>query len=130
MWDEGQMLKPTAAAHAALALAIDGKPFRGRITRGALQAFLFTGADGVCTAVQYAVYPSFARKTSLRLALPAGRDAADFATMDFMGNPMALRTEGGALVLPLSREPVYVTCKGQGAEGVLRGMYEAAAPQP
>ena len=128
MWDEGQMLKPTAAAHAALALAIDGKPFRGRVTRGALEAFLFTGGDGACTAVQYAVYPSFAHHTSLRLTLPAGARAADFTAMDFMGNPLALKTEGGALVLPLSREPVYVTCKGGGAERILRGMYETAKP--
>jgi hypothetical protein len=126
MWDEGQMLKPTAAAHAALALAIDGKPFRARIEKGELRAFLFTGADGSCTAVQYAMYPSFAQQARLTLARPAAVSVASFTVVDFMGNPMPVKTAGGALVLPLSREPVYVTCKGPGAEKTLRGMYERA----
>ena len=126
MWDEGQMLKPIAAAHAALALAIDGKPFRGRIEKGELRAFLFTGADGSCTAVQYAMYPSFAQQARLSRARPAAVSVANFTVMDFMGNPMPVKTAGGALVLPLSREPVYVMCKGLGAEQALREMYARA----
>lgn len=129
--EDGVVLSPEMADRhlGAWKLPILGD-LRGRVTRGPLEVFLFTGADGSCTAVQCAVYPSFAHQTTLRLPLPAGGSARDLTATDFMGNPMALKMADGTLAPPLSREPIYLTCKGPNAEAALRAMYEAAKPQP
>lgn len=126
MWDEGQMLKPIAAAHAALALAIEGKTFMTRLTRGNLQVFIFEGPQSA-TAVQYALFASYARRESMRLQLSGGLTHADFTAMDFMGNEAAPATDGDGILLPLSREPVYLTYRGRRAGDVLRQMYGGAA---
>jgi len=125
MWDEGRMLRPVAAAHAAMALALEGRSYRSRVTAGALEAFLFEGDSGAA-AVQYASFRSFARRETVRLKLPEGRGVGDFTVIDFMGNESAPVAENGRLVLPLSREPVYLTCKGAGARQLLQAMYEGA----
>lgn len=127
MWDEGQMLKPIAAAHAALALVIEGKTFRTRLSRGEVQAFIFEGPEAA-TAVQYATFKSFAQKDRLRLKLPAGSEPSDLTVVDFMGNESPAASLNGALILPLSREPVYVVCTGTRAGDVLRQMYAGADP--
>jgi hypothetical protein len=127
MWDEGEMLKPIGAAHAALALAIDGKKMQERLSSGPRRVFVFVAPDGAsATAVQYAEYPSFAQHTDLRLRLPAGAQAGGLTIMDFMGNERPARVAAGEIVLPLSREPVYVTYRGAGAAEALGAMYKAA----
>ncbi|HOX07621.1 MAG TPA: hypothetical protein PK280_14575 [Planctomycetota bacterium] len=130
MWDEGRMLRPIGAAHAAMALAIEGRTYRTRVTAGALQAFVFEG-EGSAVAVQYATFRSFARREAVRLKLPDGQGAGDFTVIDFMGNETAPVVENGRLVLPLSREPVYLVCKGAGGRQALQAMYEGAeGPKP
>ncbi|MBU0611677.1 MAG: hypothetical protein KKI08_27615 [Armatimonadetes bacterium] len=128
LWDEGQMLKPTAAAYAALALAIDGKPFVEKITvrpgvgavtdRDRLEAFIFGDAQ-TAAAVQYARFPTYAQREELRLKLPAGFDASKLSVMDFMGNERPAAPADGTLVLPLSREPVYLLYTGPDAAAQL-----------
>lgn len=125
MWDEGQMLKPLAAAHAALAVALEGKTFGSRHSRGALDAFIFEGPDSA-TAVQYATFPSFARQERLRLTLPPEISAEAFRVINFMGNEWGVSDDGGALVVPLSRQPVYLVYEGRRPGDVLRQMYGGA----
>jgi hypothetical protein len=122
MWDEGQAFRPLAAAHAALALAIEGKTFRQRIERGDLQAFIFEG-NGSATAVQYATFPSFTRREEVRLPLPAGAKPSDFTTIDVMGNESPANVEDGKLVLLLAREPVYLVCRASDPVRMLRACY-------
>ncbi|MBI2301399.1 MAG: hypothetical protein HYU66_21040 [Armatimonadetes bacterium] len=118
MWDEGQMLKPVAAAHAALALATAGKRYRERLADGPRQTFLFAGPDRAA-AVVYAVFDTYAEKGVLRRKLPEGL-AGRLTVIDFMGNESAPVVRGGELALPLSREPVYLVCRGEGALERLR----------
>jgi hypothetical protein len=122
MCDEGRMLKPIAAAHAALALAVEGKTFRTRISRDDLEVFIFEGQDGA-TAVQYATFDSFARREEIRLPMPAGAQADDLTVIDVMGNELSPTVEDGSLLLLLAREPVYVVCKGHNAAQVLGSLY-------
>jgi len=123
MWDEGQAFRPLAAAHAALALAIEGKTYRQRIEQGDLRAFIFAD-DASATAVQYATFPSFARREELRLPLPKGVKASDFTTIDVVGNESPAKVEDGKLVLLLAREAVYVVCSAREAGKVLQACYE------
>jgi len=116
LWDEGQSLKPVGAAYAALALAIDGKPFVERIEKGPLQVFIF-GDDKNAMAVQYALFPTYAQHEKLRLKLPAGAKI-----MDFMGNVQPAPAGG----LPLSREPVYLLYNGPTAAATLMRLYREA----
>jgi len=124
MWDEGRMLKPIAAAHAALALAVEGKTFRTRISRGGLEVFILEGRDSA-TAVQYAAFDSCSRREQVRLPLPEGADAEDFAVIDVMGNESRPTVEDGSIVLLLAREPVYLVCAGEAGGRLLRSVYEA-----
>ncbi len=125
MWDEGRMLKPIAAAHAALALAIEGKTFKTRISRGDLEVFIFE-ADNSATAVQYATFDSFSRREQLRLPLPEGAQAEDLTVIDVMGNESRAQAPDGEIVLLLAREPVYLLYGGERAGEALRSMYAAA----
>jgi len=125
MWDEDRMPRPIAAAHAALALAIEGKTFKERLDRGDLHVSIFEGPDGA-TAVQYASFPAFAQREELRLPLPAGSRAEDFTVIDVKGNESKPRVEGGKIVLLKAREAVYVTTTGAGAAARLRGLYASA----
>jgi hypothetical protein len=125
MWDEGRMLRPIAAAHAAMALAIEGRTYRTRVAAGPLQAFIFEG-DGGAAAVQYAAFGSFARRETVRLKLPEGKGPGDFTVIDFMGNESAPVAENGRLVLPLSREPVYLVYRGAQGQQLLQAAYEGA----
>ncbi len=129
MWEQGRTLRPIAAAHAALVQAIEGKRYMTRIDRGDLQVFIFEGASSA-TAVQYALFPSYARRDAMRLRLTGELTHADFSAMDFMGNEAAPATDGGCLLLPLAREPVYLMYRGRRAGDVLRQMYAGAAGQP
>jgi hypothetical protein len=122
MWDEGQAFRPIAAAHAALALAIEGKSFRQRIERGDLRAHIFEGDDSA-TAVQYATFPSFARREEVRLPVPEGARASDFIVIDVMGSESPAKVEDGKLVLLLAREPVYLVCTGATAAAKLAACY-------
>lgn len=123
MWDEGRMLKPIAAAHAALAFAIDGRTFATRIDASPLHAFIFEGKDGAA-AVHYADFREFAKASTIQLSLPTGARADDFSTVDFMGNESPARLNGaGRLVLPLSREPVYLLYRGINLAQRMRQMY-------
>jgi len=122
MWDEGQAFRPLAAAHAALALAIEGKPFRQRIERGDLRAFVF-GDETSATAVHYAAFDSFARREEVRLPLPDGLQAEHFTVIDVMGNESRPRVEDGRLLLLLAREPVYLVLTGPDAVGSLAQCY-------
>lgn len=120
LWDEGSMLKPVAAAHAALALAIDGMAFRRRVTQGAREGFVFATADGRrATAVIYAMYPSYSQKSQLTLQLPPEPRPERLQVMDFMGNLRPVRAHDGRLQLKLSREPVYILGQGEGARRLL-----------
>ncbi|MCX7599023.1 MAG: hypothetical protein N2512_09185 [Armatimonadetes bacterium] len=134
MWDEGQMLKPLAAAHAALALAIDGREYRGRLSHGPLQVFLFEGtypgAEFSAIAVQYAELPSFAEKRELRLSIPERASPADFTAMDFMGNEYHPPVDGRQILLQASREPVYLFCHRHDGAAVLSTMYAEAQLNP
>ncbi|MFH1023078.1 MAG: hypothetical protein V1809_06785 [Planctomycetota bacterium] len=125
MWDEGRMLRPIAAAHAAMALAVEGRTYRTRVAAGPLRAFVFEGADSAA-AVQYAAFDRFARREIVRLKLPEGKAAGDFTVIDFMGNESAPAAEDGRLVLPLAREPVYLVCRGAQGRQLLQSMYEGA----
>jgi len=130
MWDEGRMLRPIAAAHAAMALAIEGRTYRTRVSAGPLRAFIFEGTDGAA-AVQYAAFGSFARRETVRLKLPEGKTAGDFTVIDFMGNESAPVAEDGRLVLPLAREPAYLVCRGAQGRQLLQALYEGAeVPRP
>jgi len=122
MWDEGQAFRPLAAGHAALALAIEGRTYRQRIERGDLRAFIFAGPDGA-TAVQYATFPSFARREEVRPPIPPDTIASDFTTIDVMGNESPAKVEDGKLVLLLAREPVYLVCAGADAAATLGACY-------
>ncbi len=120
LWDEGSMLKPVAAAHAALALAIDGMVFRRRMRQGAREGFVFAAPDGRrAAAVIYATYPTFSQRKRLTLALPPGKRPERLQVMDFMGNVTPVGAEAGSLQLTLSREPVYLLYRGDSAERLL-----------
>lgn len=124
MWDEGRMYKPIAAAHAALALVIDGKRYVSRLDRNAMRVFFFEGDDSA-TAVQYAEFPRHDQRTAL--ALDLSEDLAGRLTVvDFMGNEAPVEKTDGRLKLPLSREPVYLVCKGDGAWNALETIYRSA----
>lgn len=130
MWDEGRMLRPIGAAHAAMALAVEGRTYRARVTAGPLRAFIFEGPDGAA-AVQYAAFNSFARREGVRLKLPDGALPDDFTVMDFMGNESAPVVDDGRLVLPLAREPVYLVCRGAHGRQRLQDVYaNAEVPRP
>ena len=118
LWDQGQSFKPLGAAYAALALAIDGKPFVERIERGPLRAFIF-GDQISATAVQYASYPLYGQRTSMALKL-----LGQAKWMDYMGNerPVPLRD----WMTTLSREPIYVTYTGPQAAATLARAYREA----
>lgn len=118
LWDEDWMPRPIAAAYAALALAIDGKPFVQRVDRAPLQAFIFGDAKSA-TAVHYAMYPSFEKWKSMTLKLPGQGEV-----MDYMGNEKPVRWQNW--LAPLSREPVYVTYTGPTAAATLVRAYEQA----
>ena len=122
MWDEGRSYRPMAAAHAALASAIEGKQYKGRIDSGDMRVFLFAD-DSTATAVQYAEFESFARREELRLPIPEGATAESFTITDIMGNESAPETDGGEIVLLKAREPVFVACEGEEALGNLRALY-------
>lgn len=122
MWDEGRMLKPIAAAHAAMALVIEGKTYKSRTSVGELRAFFFQGKD-TAAAVQYAAFKKFDTCTTVRLGLPEGANNGDFAVVNFMGNESAPVTDRGHIILPLSREPVYLICRGPNGADVLQRMY-------
>jgi len=124
MWDECRMLKPVAAAHAALAFAIEGRTFRERIDKGDLHAFIFEGKDSA-TAVQYATLPSFAQREEVRLPIPQGARAEDFTVTDAMGNERRPRVEAGKIVLLRAREPVYVMARGAHAAAMLAAVYRS-----
>lgn len=130
MWDEGQMLRPLAAAHAALALAIDGRRYRGRLGRGRLRVFLFEGAypgsEFAAVAVQYAELASFAEKRQLKLPIPEQARPADFTAMDFMGNEYSPLVQGRQIVVQASREPVYLFCHRPDGAAVLAAAYAEA----
>jgi hypothetical protein len=126
MWDEGRILKPIAAAHAAMALALEGKTYKSRTSVGQLRAFFFQGKDSAA-AVHYAAFKKFGTSTTVRLALPEGAKEGDFAVVDFMGNESAPVGERGHIVLPLSREPVYLICRGPNGADVLQRMYAGAS---
>jgi hypothetical protein len=125
MWDEGRTLRPIGAAHAAMALAIEGRTYRARVTAGPLQAFLFDCADSA-VAVHYADFSRFARRETVSLKLPEGTGAGDFTVIDFMGNEATPVVADGRLVLLLAREPVYLVCRSAQGRQRLQGMYEAA----
>ena len=127
MWDEGRMLKPIGAAHAALAYAIDGRAFRARIDIGPLHAFIFEGKDGA-TAVQYASFRQFATSSTIRLTLPEGVKPENLVIMDFMGNESPAHVQGQELTCPLSREPLYLMYRGSGGGDLLKRMYTSAVP--
>jgi hypothetical protein len=118
LWDEDWMPRPIASAYAALALAIDGKPYVLSIERGLLRVFIFAD-KGSATAVQYAMYPSVQQKAQLTIDLPAGTKL-----MDFMGNEKPVTP--GTRRLPLSREPLYVTCTGPQPAAKLTAAYSKA----
>ena len=126
MWDEGRMLKPIAAAHAALALALEGKTYKSRTSVGELRAFFFQGKDSAA-AVQYAAFKKFGACATVRLALPEGAQEGDFAVVDFMGNESAPVSDRGHIILPLSREPVYLICRRPSGADVLQRMYAGAS---
>ncbi|MCG3178339.1 MAG: hypothetical protein BIFFINMI_00666 [Phycisphaerae bacterium] len=129
MWDEARAFKPLASAHAALALAIDGKAFKRRTDRGPFQAHLFAD-DSSATAVCYTMLPHFADRLAGRATLPAGLDAGRLTIMDFMGNESAAKPTGGRLPLVLSREPFYLTCRGDDATGQLSRLVESVEAPP
>ncbi len=124
MWDEGRMLKPVAAAHAALAYAIEGKKYASRVSSGRRHAFIFEGKSAAA-AVHYATFREFSRRETIRLTMPRGVRAADLTVIDFMGNESRPRAKDGAVVLPISCEPVYLICRAKNAAAVLRTMYRA-----
>lgn len=130
MWDEGQMLKPLAAAYAALALAIDGRQYQARLSKGPLRVFIFSGTypgdQELAVAVQYAELDSFTTKRQVFLPLPEGVSPADLTAMDFLGNEYRPPIAAETVVLQMSREPLYLFChRGDGAK-VLERMYAAA----
>jgi hypothetical protein len=45
MFEDGRMLRPIAAAHAALALAIDGRELRSHLAEGDLRVTIFGATD-------------------------------------------------------------------------------------
>jgi hypothetical protein len=124
MWDDGRMPRPIAAAHAALAMAIEGKTFSSRITRPGRAAFIFQDKDSA-TAVLYVPFATFAQKTTLKLAIPPGAKASDFALIDFMGNQTPVDAKAQTIEITLSREPVYLTWATRGGGDVLRRLLDA-----
>lgn len=124
MWDEGRMLKPMAAAHAALAGAIDGKRFMGEVRADLAHAFLFAGPDEA-VVVQYASGRNRDEPRILRLPLPAGATARSFTAFDMMGNELPAAGAQGTLVLPFGPEPVYLVCRGANAADLLRAAYRS-----
>jgi len=129
MWDEGRAFKPLAAAHAALAHAIEGKTFRTRVSADDLRAFVFEGKD-TSTVVLYAMFPRFSDRTTLRLKLPPGLAAMDLTIIDFMGNESSPVVKDVYVVLPLSRQPVYLVCRKAGAAKMLLEMFKNGEPLP
>ncbi|MBP8952316.1 MAG: hypothetical protein KBI47_07990 [Armatimonadetes bacterium] len=124
MWDEGRMYKPIAAAHAALALVIEGKRYVSRLDRDAMRVFFFEGEKSAA-AVQYAEYSRHDDLTALALDVPEGL-AGRLTVVDFMGNETPVESVGETLLLPLSREPVYLVCRGESAREALETIYGAA----
>ncbi len=125
MWDEGQMLKPFAAAHAALTMAIEGKTFQMRLTRDSLQAFIFADEDSAA-AVMYAMFDSFTASAVARMTLPDGLSDDAITIIDFMGNEAPAKVEDGTLTLGASRERVYIVIRGQNAAAALRRLVASA----
>jgi len=126
MWGEGRMLRPIAAAHAALACVIEGKTFRRRIRRGPLNAFIFEGPDA-SAAVQIGLFREFSARQTVRLPPPAAAEGGPFTVADFMGNESPAKPGVNGIVLPLSREPVYLVYQGRRAARLLERLYESAA---
>ena len=124
MWDEGRAMRPIAAAHAAMAYAIEGRAFRRRITRGPMHVFLFEGADGAA-AVQMGMFAKFATRQTVHLR-PTAVEAARLTVCDFMGNESAAKPGPEGLALPLAREPIYLFCRGRGAAALLERLYGSA----
>lgn len=127
MWDEGRMLKPIAAAHAAMVLSLKGKRYLCRIARGPLSVFIFEGTNEV-TAVQYAEYSNYNTQSKLQLQLPPySINHTVLRLFDFMGNESEPELSNQILDLPISREPIYLTYTGPGGAVALRYMYASAS---
>jgi len=125
MWDEGRMFKPIAAAHAALAYGLRGKTYSTRIQSGPLRAFIFDSAQ-TAVAVQIGLLGDYSQTQSLRVPLTPTMEAGSLTVMDFMGNERPAEVRRGNVILPLSREPVYLIYEGVNAGDELGAMYGGA----
>jgi hypothetical protein len=122
MWDEGQMLHPIAAAHAALADQIADKTFFQQVDKSPLRASVFTGSNE-SVAVIYGDFGSFS--ASAMLELRPGSRGGDLKAIDFMDNEVPIAAKADVMTLPLSREPVYLRCRGKDSDKALLKMLEA-----
>lgn len=119
MLDEGKMLKPIAAAHAALVFAIQGMRYRASLKFGDIRAYIFEGG-GRATAVLYAECESYTEERTYRLFVPEGDVVNGFNIIDFMGNESILSpTSGKDIAITISREPRYLVYRGKEAGAYL-----------
>jgi hypothetical protein len=89
-----------------------------------MRVFFFEGEKSAA-AVQYAEYSRHDDLTALALDVPEGL-AGRLTVVDFMGNETPVESVGETLLLPLSREPVYLVCRGESAREALETIYGAA----
>ncbi len=125
MWDEGRMLKPIGAAHAALVFALHDRRFVTRIDSDELRVFIFEGPDGA-TAVQYAEYSSYMAEGGISLKLPINENSSNYKMVDFMGNETEPKLLDGRLNLSIGREPRYLIKSGPDAGQALKKLYTNA----
>ena len=125
MWDENRMLKPIAAAHAAMVYALQGRKYSTRIDHKDFHVFIFEDNDGA-TAVQYAEFPSYQTEETISLKPTIRASLSDFKILDYMGNETIHDKTTGDIQLTISREPRYILLSGQGAGDVLKNIYTEA----
>ena len=111
MWDEGQMLKPIAAAHAALMYATQGMRYRTRLNSGEINAYIFEN-DNSATAVLYAEYRNYIETRKYSFVLSGVNAVDNFKVIDFMGNESIL-SAASYDNLAITLEPRYLVYRGE-----------------